>query len=311
MSAKAERPRRAVRLNAISIATFLLAAALATWIVAIERMRGMDAGPGTDLGTLGWYVGVWVTMMAAMMLPSVVPMAVIFGRVSRDRTARHQEAFVPTWIFLAGYLAAWTVVGLAAYGIYRGIRALDPGFLAWQEQGPIVAGGAIVLAGIYQLTPLKRICLRHCRSPLHFVLHGWRPGRMGALRMGLEHGAYCVGCCVGLMLILFALGVMSLLWMAVVAALVFAEKVLPIGERLSLALGVAFIVCGVLVASAPGSVPGLTEPDSPAADEARMRMMQTEPGMQMPPEQMERDDAPGQIGGMDGEMPGGDGAMMP
>jgi predicted metal-binding membrane protein len=250
-------------------------------------------------------------MMAAMMLPSVVPMAVIFGRVSRDRTARHQEAFVPTWIFLAGYLAAWTVVGLAAYGIYRGIRGLDPGFLAWQEQGPIVAGGAIVLAGIYQLTPLKRICLRHCRSPLHFVLHGWRPGRMGALRMGLEHGAYCVGCCVGLMLILFALGVMSLLWMAVVAALVFAEKVLPIGERLSLALGVAFIVCGVLVASAPGSVPGLTEPDSPAADEARMRMMQTEPGMQMPPEQMERDDAPGQIGGMDGEMPGGDGAMMP
>jgi predicted metal-binding membrane protein len=175
MSAHAERPLRAARLNAVSISTFLLAAALAAWIVTVERMRGMDAGPGTDLGTLGWYLGIWVTMMAAMMLPSVVPMALVFGRVSRGRAT-----FVPTWIFLAGYLAVWTAYGLAAYGLYRGIRALDPGFLSWQEQGPIVAGGAVVLAGVYQLTPLKRICLRHCRSPLHFVMRGWRAGRLGA-----------------------------------------------------------------------------------------------------------------------------------
>ena len=235
-------------------------------------MRGMDAGPGTDLGTLGWYLGVWVTMMAAMMLPSVAPMAIIFGRISRDRAQRGHAAFVPMWIFLAGYLAAWTAYGLAAYGLYRGIRALDLGFLAWGEQGPIVAGGALVLAGVYQLTPLKRVCLRHCRSPLHFVMHSWREGRLGALQMGAVHGGYCVGCCWGLMLILFALGVMSLLWMAIVAALIFAEKVLPLGERLSRLFALGFVAAGIWLAAAPGSVPGLTQPNSPSGERARMHM---------------------------------------
>jgi predicted metal-binding membrane protein len=310
MSVQAERPPRPVRLNAISISVFLLAGALVTWIVTVERMRGMDAGPGSDLGGLGWYLGVWVTMMAAMMLPSVVPMAIIFGRVSRDRAGRGLAAAVPTWVFLAGYLAVWAAFGLAAYGLYRGIRALDPGFLAWDEQGPIAAGGAIVLAGVYQLTPLKRVCLRHCRSPLHFLMHGWRGGRLGALRMGAEHGAYCVGCCWGLMLILFALGVMSLLWMAAVAALVFAEKVLPIGERLSRVFALAFVAFGILVAVAPGSVPGLTQPDSPAADEARMRMMGMEPGTQMQPMEPGAPMQPAEPGQMN-QMEGEEGGMAP
>jgi predicted metal-binding membrane protein len=281
LSAHAERAPRA-RLHPITISALLLGAALVTWIVTVERMRGMDAGPGTDLGALGWYLGVWVTMMAAMMLPSVAPMAIIFGRVSRER-ARRGQAFVPMWIFLAGYLAVWTAYGLAAFGLYRSIRAADLGFLDWNRQGPLVAGGALALAGVYQLTPLKRMCLRHCRSPLHFVMHGWREGRPGALRMGAVHGAYCVGCCWGLMLILFTLGVMSLVWMAVVAALIFAEKVLPFGERLSHVFAVAFVAFGIWVAAAPGSVPGLTQPNSPGADRARMRMhMQPamQPGMQ-------------------------------
>jgi predicted metal-binding membrane protein len=259
------------RLSPLRVSSLLLAAALVTWIVTVARMRGMDAGPGTDLGALGWYVGVWVTMMAAMMLPSVAPMVLIFTRVSGERARRGQAGYVSPWIFMAGYFAAWTGYGLAAYGLYRGIRALDLGFLSWQSQGPIVAGAAIGLAGVYQMTPLKRVCLRHCRSPLHFVLHGWREGRLGALRMGLEHGAYCVGCCWGLMLILFALGVMSLLWMAVVAALIFAEKVLPFGERLSRVFALAFIALGIWVAAAPGSVPGLTQP----------HLIQMQPG-QMP-----------------------------
>jgi predicted metal-binding membrane protein len=247
------------RISSRAVAVSLAAAALATWIVVIARMRGMDAGPGTALGGLGWYVGVWVTMMAAMMLPSVAPMVMLFARVHRQRAARGQ-AFVPTWIFVAGYFAAWTTYGLVAYGVYRGIVALGLGFLEWDEQGPIAAGSAIALAGLYQVTPLKRVCLTHCRTPLHFVMHGWREGRLGAFRMGAEHGAYCVGCCLGLMLILFALGVMSLLWMAAVAALIFAEKVLPLGERVSLVLAVVFVALGVWVAAAPGSVPGLTEP---------------------------------------------------
>jgi predicted metal-binding membrane protein len=200
-------------------------------------------------------------MMAAMMLPSVAPMVLVYSRISRER-ARAGRAYVRTWIFVAGYLAVWAAYGVVAYGVYRIVVAADPGFLAWDEQGPYVAGGAIVLAGVYQLTPLKAICLKHCRSPLHFVLQGWREGRLGTLRMGAEHGAYCVGCCWGLMLILFALGVMSLLWMVVVAGVIFAEKVIPGGWRLTRPLAIAFVALGIWVMAAPSSVPGLTEPVS-------------------------------------------------
>lgn len=247
----------------------LIGGALVTWIVTYERMRGMDGGPGTDLGGLGWFLGVWVTMMAAMMFPSVAPMALLHARIAEGRSRQGVRA-APTWVFLAGYLAVWSAFGLGAYAVYRGIVALDLGFLSWDRQGPLVAGGAIAAAGVYQVTPLKRVCLQHCRSPLHFVMHGWREGRLGALRMGGGHGAYCVGCCCGLMLILFALGVMSLLWMAVVATVIFAEKILPFGARLQYPLAACFLALGVLVATSPASVPGLTQPGS-------------EPAMQMEP----------------------------
>ena len=246
----------------VTAAAPLLAAALVAWIVTYQRMRGMDAGPGTDLGGLGWYVGVWVTMMAAMMLPSAAPMVLTFARISRERARRGQAGFVPTWVFVAGYLIAWTVYGLAAYGVYRAAKEAAPGFLAWHRGGRYVAGGALGLAGLYELTPLKQVCLRHCRGPLHFVLHGWRSGPGGALRMGVEHGLYCVGCCWGLMLALFALGVMSLTWMAAIAVLIFAQKLLPLGERLAPAFAVVFVAAGIWVAAAPSTVPGLTPPHS-------------------------------------------------
>jgi predicted metal-binding membrane protein len=259
VSAHAEDRAPVRSLNPIGVAAFLLGVALVAWLVAIDRMEGMDAGPGSDLGGLGWYVGIWVTMMAAMMLPSVAPMTLIFARISRER-ARRGQTFVPTWIFLAGYLAAWTAYGLLAYGVFRLVTSLDAGFLAWDAQGPYVAGGAVIAAGIYQLTPLKEVCLRHCRGPFHFILHGWRAGRLGALRMGLEHGFYCVGCCWGLMVILFAVGVMSLFWMAAIAGVILAEKALPYGFRLSKAFALAFVGLGIWIAAAPGSVPGLTDP---------------------------------------------------
>jgi predicted metal-binding membrane protein len=247
----------------------LLGAALATWIVVVQRMRGMNAGPGTDLGGLGWYLGVWVTMMAAMMLPSVAPMVLLFDKVAEER-ARRGMPYVPTWIFTLAYLAVWTGYGLGAYALYRGIRALDIGVLDWNRGGPYVVGALVALAGVYELTPLKNVCLRHCRSPMHFVLGGWRDGVAGALRMGLHHGAYCVGCCWGLMVVLFALGVMSLVWMAVIATLIFVQKVLPYGERLTRVFAVAFVAAGVWIASAPGTVPGLKEPGS--APSGRMQM---------------------------------------
>ena len=259
------------------VAALLLLGALVAWIVTVQRMRGMNAGPGTDLGGLGWYLGIWVTMMAAMMLPSVAPMVLLHARISREKERRGQTS-VPTWVFVAGYLAAWVAYGVAAYTVYRGILAVDDGFLAWDRGGPYVAGAALVVAGVYELTPLKSVCLHHCRSPMHFLLGGWRAGWLGSFRMGVEHGAYCVGCCWGIMLALFAVGVLSLFWMAVVAGVIFVQKLAPVHQdRLTRFAAVGFIGLGIWMAVAPGSIPGLTEPDSAAAQRARLRMMHMEP----------------------------------
>lgn len=156
------------------------------------------------------------------------------------------------------YLLAWAAYGLAAYAVYRGIRAAAPSFLAWDERGPWVAGGALAVAGLYQLRPLKAACLRHCRSPLHLLLRG-RPGGLGAVWTGIEHGSVCVGCCTGLMLALFALGVMSLFWMAVVAVVILVEKALPGGETFARLIAVGLVALGIWVAVDPASVPGLTQ----------------------------------------------------
>jgi predicted metal-binding membrane protein len=257
METASVRERSRLKVSPVGIAAVLLGLALVSWIVTFDRMRGMDAGPGTDLGGLGWFLGIWVTMMAAMMLPSVAPMVLAYARVGRDRPAR-----TPTGVFVSAYFAAWACYGLVAYAVFRLIDALDMGALAWDRAGPFVAGGAIVAAGLYQLTPFKDVCLRHCRSPIHFLAHGWRDGASGAFRMGFTHGLYCIGCCWGLMLVLFSLGVMSLVWMAAIAAVIFAEKVLPWGERLTRVIGVAFLVLGIWIMLAPDSVPGLTNPGS-------------------------------------------------
>jgi predicted metal-binding membrane protein len=237
-----------VKRRPVATVVLLLGGALVAWVLLLARMRGMDEGPGTDLGGLGWFLGIWLTMTAAMMLPSTLPMVSTYARVARPpRTSS----------FVLGYVAAWTSFGLAAYLAYRLLAGAAP---AWDRGGAWVAGGAIVVAGLYQLTPLKHACLRHCRGPLRFVVDGWRQGRLGALRMGAEHGGYCVGCCCGLMAALFALGVMSLFWTALVGTAIFAEKVLPRGERLAAALAAALVVLGLAVALAPRHVPGLTQP---------------------------------------------------
>jgi predicted metal-binding membrane protein len=233
-----------------TLLALLLGSALLAWIVTLQRMRGMDAGPGTDLGALGWFIGIWVTMMAAMMLPSEAPAVLIFARTRGN---------AETCGFVAGYLLAWTAFGLVAYAASRGIRSSSPAFLAWDEQGPWVAGGALAAAGLYQLTPLKTACLRHCRSPLQFFLRG-RGGGLGALQMGIEHGAVCVGCCAGLTLALFALGVMSLFWMGALALAILIEKAAPGGAAFARALAVVLVALGAWVALAPASVPGLTQP---------------------------------------------------
>jgi predicted metal-binding membrane protein len=220
----------------------LVAGAVAAWAVTVDRMRGMDAGPGTDLGGLGWYLGIWVTMAAAMMLPSAAPAARPVARLARR---------MPTLLFAAGYLAVWTAYGLVAYTLFRLVTSFDLDWIGWNQGGPYVGGGVIVAAGIYELTPFKRLSLRRCRS----APHGGN-----AFRSGLAHGLDCVGCSGALMAVLFVLGVMSLFWMAVVAVAIFAEKVLPHGPRLAPVFAVALVALGLWVAMSPASVPGLTEP---------------------------------------------------
>lgn len=231
-------------LLATPVRTMLLLSGLvvAAWAVTVDRMQGMDAGPGTDLGGLGWYLGIWVTMTAAMMLPSEAPSALLVVRLRRG---------LPTLLFLTGYLAVWTAFGLVAYALFRFFTSFDTGWLAWSEAGPYVAGGAIVAAGVYELTPLKRLFLRRCRSP-----HPDGP----AIRSGLANGLHCVGSSGGLMVVLFALGVMSVFWMVVVAGVIFAEKVLPQGLRLTRSVAIALLALGIWVAFSPSAVPGLTEP---------------------------------------------------
>jgi predicted metal-binding membrane protein len=266
-----QRGRRQLRRSSVLLPAAVAAATLVSWIVTVDRMQGMDVGPGTSLGGLGWFIGVWATMMAAMMLPSLLPITLGFASVS-SRQQRRGRILVPTWVFISGYLAAWTAYGLLAYAIFRTVQLADIPALSWHAQGPQIAGATIVAAGLYQLSPLKRRCLRECRSPRQYVVGGWRPGWAGAVRMGLEHGAFCIGCCWGLMLILFALGVMSITWMLVVAGLIFAEKVLPFGEQLSRGFAIMLVVIGAWVAAAPSSVPGLTQPGSAHARQA-MRAM--------------------------------------
>jgi predicted metal-binding membrane protein len=220
----------------------LVAGAVAAWAVTVERMRGMDAGPGTDLGGLGWYLGIWVTMTAAMMLPSTALAARHVARLARR---------APTLLFAAGYLAVWTGYGLLAYVIFRLVTALDPDWLAWNRGGPHAAGAVVVAAGLYELAPLKRLTLNHCRNA---------PRGGNAFRSGVAHGLDCVGCSGAFMAVLFVLGVMSLFWMAVVAVAIFAEKVLPRGPRFAPVFAIALVALGIWVAVSPASVPGLTEP---------------------------------------------------
>src|SRR5215207_2257603 len=254
------------------IFALLLLAAVA-WAVTGDRMAGMDAGPGTDPGGLGFWVTAWVVMMAAMMFPSIAPMVVMHARIEegKRRQGKPVEAGT-TALFVSGYLLTWTAAGLIGYGIIQLGKELSLDFLSWDNAGPYVAGGVIVAAAIYQLTPLKDVCLRHCRSPMMFLLTAWRPGRIGALRMGLEHGGWCVGCCWGLMAALFALGVMSIGWMAFVAALIATEKLLPWKAVANRGIAVLLVVLGLGVAFAPEDVPGLTEPDSAEAQSAMEAM---------------------------------------
>jgi predicted metal-binding membrane protein len=239
----------------------LIAVAGLAWLLTGERMAGMDMGPGTDPGSFAFYVPVWVGMMAAMMLPSAVPMVAAHSTVQQRRRALGRDPRRGASLaFASGYLLIWTAFGVVAYALFELVRSLDVEALSWSRDGPYVAGAVIAAAAIYQLSPLKDACLAKCRSPLAFVVGSWRDGRLGATRMGVEHGAWCVGCCWGLMLTLFAVGVMSLTWTVAIAVLIAAEKLLPWPTLANRGVALLLILLAVGVAIAPEHVPGLTIP---------------------------------------------------
>jgi predicted metal-binding membrane protein len=245
----------AMRTRLALVALLFGLAGLAWWATA-DQMAGMDAGPGTDLGTFGWFLGVWIVMMAAMMFPSVAPTVALYAQMTRRRGLSRP------FLFTSGYLLVWGAVGAVAYGLFELGGSLFGVDLAWHAGGRWLVGGILVLAAIYELTPLKDVCLAKCRSPLGFLLGSWRDGPRGALEMGARHAAWCVGCCWALMAALFALGVMSVGWMAFVAALIAIEKLAPWKSAANRAIAVTLVVLGLAVVIAPEQVPWLTVPTS-------------------------------------------------
>jgi predicted metal-binding membrane protein len=203
--------------------TATLGLAAASWVVAVRQMNGMDMGVATQLGSFAFFVAVWVSMMAAMMLPGAAP------AVLRRAHAGGVRA-VP--LFVGSYLAAWTLVGFAVYALYR-------------PHGSFAAGAVAIAAGVYELTPLKHHFRRRCHE---------------SVRSGFGYGLYCVGSSIGLMLMLVALGVMSVTWMSGIAALVLAQKLLPAKAVIDMPLALAMVGLGILIVIAPSSVPGLTPP---------------------------------------------------
>jgi predicted metal-binding membrane protein len=260
---------------------------LAAWLVTIHQARTMNMpmgvvarGAASDTMGMGragamaasgmteggWsfdsfmtFVTAWTAMMVAMMLPAAAPMLLLVRRVYAQRRIAGR-GLGPTWIFAAGYLLVWTAVGIVAYALVQMGSDLAGDLDTWDRArwAPLALGTTLIVAGVYQATPLKRRCLRHCQSPLGFVMQHWRDGRLGALMMGGRHGAYCLGCCWALFAVVVAAGVMSLAWMLLLTLVVFAEKILPIGERVGIATGVVLAGLGVLIAMGATDMPWTT-----------------------------------------------------
>jgi predicted metal-binding membrane protein len=247
-------PAYAAVLARVALVAALFIVAALSWVWAARAMRGMDSGPWSDLGGLGWFLGVWVVMMAAMMLPSVAPTIALYSRLSRASSP------LSPLLFAAGYLLTWAGAGLVVYGIGGAAHAALGDTLSWNNSGRTIAGVTLMLAAAYELTGLKDVCLGHCRSPLGALLGSWRDGRLGSVRMGVRNGAWCVGCCWALMAALFALGVMSVTWMALVAGLIAFEKLMPWRGVVTYATAGLLLGLGLLLLAAPEALPGLTTP---------------------------------------------------
>jgi predicted metal-binding membrane protein len=225
---------------------FLLAADMGKMDVSGAMGSGMamaQAKPWSLLDFALMFI-MWAVMMVAMMLPSASPMILLYATVARKQQ-EEGKPFVPVGLFASGYLMAWTAFSLVAAGSQWALEQVALLSPAMVSASPYLGGALLVGAGVYQLTPLKNACLKQCRSPQSFVAHHWRTGTRGTLLMGMQHGAFCVGCCWALMALLFVGGVMNLLWVAIIAGFVLLEKVLPAGHAMGRLTGVALVAWGI------------------------------------------------------------------
>ena len=211
--------------------------------MSVTSMEAMSTNQRSFWADAALFLPMWAIMMAAMMLPSMMPMVVIFSTIHRNRRAKSQ-AYIPTWVFLTGYMIVWVCSGVPGYLAKVGLESLVDQFRSFQSAGAVVGGLVLVGAGLYQLSPLKDKCLAHCRTPFGFILHDWREGYGGALQMGVKHGWYCLACCWALMMLMFPVGVMNLTWMAGLALLIFVEKLAPWGRLIPRLSGAALVVVG-------------------------------------------------------------------
>jgi predicted metal-binding membrane protein len=236
----------------------LLALAAAAWAALLWQGAGAELDMAMDSPTMGLraplFLAVWVTMMVAMMFPTAAPMILTFHKVQAGKRQRG-EAFVSTWIFVAAYLLVWGLSGVAAYFGALAAEAVAARAALSPATAARVGGTVLVAAGLYQLTPLKDLCLSKCRTPITFIMTSWRDGSAGALRMGLLHGGYCLGCCWLLFVILFPLGIMNIGAMAVITLVIFTEKTLPWGRAVARTAALALIVYGFVVVTAPQFLP--------------------------------------------------------
>ena len=245
-----------LRQEHILILAPLLILAAASWSILVWQSRtasGMSMGLTMGMGA-ALFLAIWIVMMIAMMFPTIAPVILIFARLQHDHR-RTGSTFAPTWVFTGAYLLIWALFGILAY-----LGALASSGLAqqvpWLMMNAVrIGGGILVVAGLYQLTPLKRACLEKCRTSQHFTLHSWQSGLRGSFRMGLEHGLYCLGCNWLLFVLLFPLGIMNLAAMVLLTVLIFAEKVFPGGEHIAQAAALVLIAYGVLVIIVPAALP--------------------------------------------------------
>lgn len=222
---------------------------------AMDGVAGDDMSMGLtmDMSAL-LFVALWAAMMVAIMFPTAAPMILTFARVQANRKQRGQ-VFVPSWLFAGSYITLWSATGILAYAAAVGGDALADNWSWLMDNAARIGGGVLILAGIYQLSPLKRVCLSKCRTPMSFILSSWRDGNRGAIRMGFQHGVYCLGCCWMLFIILFPLGMMNVAAMAVITVLIFAEKSLPIGRQAAMAAAVLLIAWGAVAVAVPSALP--------------------------------------------------------